>query len=490
MNRILSIAGLAVAAAMLGSLAGCHSSSSAESQQAASSTAAAAAAVRVTAARPVRKTLRLESVQPGQIEAFEQTPLFAKLPAYVEKLHVDIGDRVEADQLLVDLFLPELKDELRQKEAAVVQAQAEIELAAAAVRAAEAAVATAQANISLAEAGNIRAEADCRALAIAVRADQPTGGRRLARPQTRRRDARLAQGRGGGAWRGPREGGSGQGDASCKARPMWRRPRPTKPWPAPATETPRPILRASKALLAVHANPRPVCRRRDRAERESRRFRPAGQHHDRQAALGRRPHRYGPHLRRRPRNGLAVGRGGPDRVRQRAGPSRPDRGRESDADQLGLGRQSDLAHGTGPSQSRTACCGRACTPPRTSFSRSAPTFWSCPWPPLSRRGNKALCWTVQDGRTVREADRPGAPNGQRSRGPLRPGRGRSGGSVPGGVACAKASPWRSRQRGDPMATLLELAKGQARCWPCCVAALLAMGITAALRPARNRHASR
>ena len=145
---------------MLGSLAGCHSSSSADPQQAASSAAAAAAAVRVTAARPVRKTLRLESVQPGQIEAFEQTPLFAKLPAYVEKLYVDIGDRVEADQLLVDLFLPELKDELRQKEAAVVQAQAEIELAAAAVRAAEAAVATAQANISLMEAGNIRAEAD------------------------------------------------------------------------------------------------------------------------------------------------------------------------------------------------------------------------------------------------------------------------------------------------------------------------------------------
>ncbi len=116
--------------------------------------------MRVAAARPVRKTLRLESVQPGQIEAFEQTPLFAKLPAYVEKLYVDIGDRVEADQLLVDLFLPELKDELRQKEAALVQAQAEIELAAAAVRAAEAAVATAQANISLMEAGNIRAEAD------------------------------------------------------------------------------------------------------------------------------------------------------------------------------------------------------------------------------------------------------------------------------------------------------------------------------------------
>jgi RND family efflux transporter MFP subunit len=111
-------------------------------------------------APPTRKTLRLESVQPGQIEAFEQTPLFAKLPSYVEKLHVDIGDRVEADQLLVELFLPELKDELRQKEAALVQAQAEIELAAAAARAAEAAVRTAQANVAAAEAGIIRAEAD------------------------------------------------------------------------------------------------------------------------------------------------------------------------------------------------------------------------------------------------------------------------------------------------------------------------------------------
>ncbi len=149
-----------LAAATLASLAGCHSPSSAATQEAASSTVAATSTARVTAARPVRKTLRLESVQPGQIEAFEQTPLLAKLPAYVEKLYVDIGDRVEANQLLVDLFLPELKDELRQKEAALVQAQAEIELATAAVQAAEAAVTTSQANISLMEAGKIRAEAD------------------------------------------------------------------------------------------------------------------------------------------------------------------------------------------------------------------------------------------------------------------------------------------------------------------------------------------
>ena len=156
MNRTLSTARRATAVAMLASFIGCHGSSSAEPQSSAGTTAA----VRVAAAQPARKTLRRESIQPGQIEAFEQTPLFVKFPAYVLKLYVDIGDRVDADQPLVDLFLPEMKDELHQKEAMVVQCRAEIELAIAATRAAEAAIATARANISAAEAGTIRAEAD------------------------------------------------------------------------------------------------------------------------------------------------------------------------------------------------------------------------------------------------------------------------------------------------------------------------------------------
>jgi RND family efflux transporter MFP subunit len=142
----------------MASLAGCNSSSSAATGP--GGAPAAAAATRVHVARPERKTLRRETIQPGGIEAFEQTPLLAKLPAYVEKLYVDIGDRVEPGQLLADLFLPELKTELRQKEAAVVQARAEIELAGAEIRAAEAAVATVGANVSAAEAGKIRAEAD------------------------------------------------------------------------------------------------------------------------------------------------------------------------------------------------------------------------------------------------------------------------------------------------------------------------------------------
>ena len=73
---------------------------------------------------------------------------------------MDIGDRVQADQLLVELFLPELKDELRQKEAALAQAEAEVKLAAAAVIAAEAAITTAKANVRATESGTVRAEAD------------------------------------------------------------------------------------------------------------------------------------------------------------------------------------------------------------------------------------------------------------------------------------------------------------------------------------------
>ncbi len=151
MNRIFcSIAGLALAAATPAFLLGCHGSASADLQHAASP-------LRVTAARPLRKTLRLESVQPGQIEAFEQTPLFAKLPAYVEKLYVDIGDRVEEGQPVADLSIPELHDEARQKDAMVLFAKAGVRQATAAVRAAEKAIDTAEAGLREAKAGTIRA---------------------------------------------------------------------------------------------------------------------------------------------------------------------------------------------------------------------------------------------------------------------------------------------------------------------------------------------
>src|SRR5437016_3864206 len=55
--------------------------------------------------RPERKTIRHPIEQPGfNIEAFQETPLYAKISGYVRSWKVDIGDRVKKDQVLAELF--------------------------------------------------------------------------------------------------------------------------------------------------------------------------------------------------------------------------------------------------------------------------------------------------------------------------------------------------------------------------------------------------
>jgi HlyD family secretion protein len=121
------------------------------------SDADAVALVQVTSGKPERKTLTLSTTQPCQIEAFEQTPLFSKLAGYVEEVLVDIGDKVQKGQTLIKLSVPELHDELAQKQAFVAQADAEVKQAESTVQAMAAAANTAEAKIAEAEAGIARA---------------------------------------------------------------------------------------------------------------------------------------------------------------------------------------------------------------------------------------------------------------------------------------------------------------------------------------------
>src|SRR5207248_3319943 len=114
----------------------------------------------VTTTHPEPRTMRLAVAQPGQIEGFEQTPLFAKVAGYVRKYHADIGDRVRAGQVLAELSVPELDEELRQKEAAVSLAKAGLTQARRALKAAEAGLLKAEAAIRNARAGRDRAEAN------------------------------------------------------------------------------------------------------------------------------------------------------------------------------------------------------------------------------------------------------------------------------------------------------------------------------------------
>jgi HlyD family secretion protein len=115
---------------------------------------------RVTAGKPERKTLKLYTSQPGRVQAFEETPLFSKVTGYVDEIKVDIGDHVKKDDVLIKLWIPEMEDDLKQRQALVAQADAQVKQAEAAVEAAQAGVSTAEARVSLADAGVLRAEAD------------------------------------------------------------------------------------------------------------------------------------------------------------------------------------------------------------------------------------------------------------------------------------------------------------------------------------------
>lgn len=96
---------------------------------------------------------------PGQVEAAEQTKLHAKLAGFVHKVHVDIGDRVKKGQILLELSLPELEAELRQKEALVAQTAAQVELTRRALQVAEAGLAASTAQVQEMESASKRAQA-------------------------------------------------------------------------------------------------------------------------------------------------------------------------------------------------------------------------------------------------------------------------------------------------------------------------------------------
>ena len=122
---------------------GCQQSdSSAPPKSAPTSAPTAPTLVRVKPIQPQRKLLVRKTEQPGEIQAFEETPLHAKVSGYVKRVLVDIGDRVtgpEYDkdgnlvregQVLVELSIPEIDEELNQKRALVGQMSAEVQQAA------------------------------------------------------------------------------------------------------------------------------------------------------------------------------------------------------------------------------------------------------------------------------------------------------------------------------------------------------------------------
>jgi HlyD family secretion protein len=152
MNRLCCLT-IAFVIGLLMSEAGCRRSAESAPEAAQSK----ATVDRVTAGKPVRKTLKLTTTQPGRIEAFEEAPLFPKVTGFVEKILVDIGDSVKKGQLLIQLSVPEMVDEVRQMDALLAQSEAEVTQAEAAVKSADAMASMADAKVAQAKAGVDRA---------------------------------------------------------------------------------------------------------------------------------------------------------------------------------------------------------------------------------------------------------------------------------------------------------------------------------------------
>jgi multidrug efflux pump subunit AcrA (membrane-fusion protein) len=81
----------------------------------------------VAVAHPKMGALENEVVLPGNIQAFIDSPIFARASGYLKKWNADIGERVKAGQTLAEIDAPELDQQVRQAQSAVEQAKAALD---------------------------------------------------------------------------------------------------------------------------------------------------------------------------------------------------------------------------------------------------------------------------------------------------------------------------------------------------------------------------
>ncbi len=75
----------------------------------------------VSVIHPKPGSLKNEVVLPGNIQAFIDSPIYARDSGYLKKWYVDIGARVKAGQVLAEIDAPELDQQVRQAKAALQQ---------------------------------------------------------------------------------------------------------------------------------------------------------------------------------------------------------------------------------------------------------------------------------------------------------------------------------------------------------------------------------
>ncbi|MFZ3214256.1 MAG: efflux RND transporter periplasmic adaptor subunit [Terriglobales bacterium] len=82
----------------------------------------------VTVIHPTRAPAASEIVLPANVQAFIDSPIYARTNGYLKTWHVDIGSRVKAGQLLAEIDTPEVNQALRQARADLNTAEANLNL--------------------------------------------------------------------------------------------------------------------------------------------------------------------------------------------------------------------------------------------------------------------------------------------------------------------------------------------------------------------------
>ena len=83
----------------------------------------------VALTQPKRNAPQEEVVLPGNIQAFIDAPIYARTSGYLKRWYVDIGGRVQKDQLLAEIDTPELDQQLQAARADLATAKANYDLA-------------------------------------------------------------------------------------------------------------------------------------------------------------------------------------------------------------------------------------------------------------------------------------------------------------------------------------------------------------------------
>jgi len=83
----------------------------------------------VSVTRPKAPKATQELTLPGNMQAFLDTPIFARTNGYIKRWHADIGKRVKAGELLAEIDTPEVDDQLHQARADRATAEANYRLA-------------------------------------------------------------------------------------------------------------------------------------------------------------------------------------------------------------------------------------------------------------------------------------------------------------------------------------------------------------------------